>query len=275
MVPDNHALLLFRFSEHRWINAIIEGTLSFSCAGNFVEQAMKTDNNIQGDRYEGVFARLGIMDTKIASMRRLLGSDLEEIPDGDYVLLRRKSAMLKPIFCFYGYKAKDALEDCGEIEDFGMHEITHEFDPRMYAGFSEKNWNDSSVPESQRFTMLILQPKPFIDKINSAITRECLSYRMGIVDYEKRGADTFFIPPTDDYDELFCKRPMYSYQYEGRVCLKGMSLNDIHDRYPLKIGTLDERDYKMSHEPLTMVMRANIGDRGALSEEEHEVLIHG
>jgi len=49
MVPDNHALLLFRFSEHRWINAIIEGTLSFSCAGNFVEQAMKTDNNIQGD----------------------------------------------------------------------------------------------------------------------------------------------------------------------------------------------------------------------------------
>ena len=85
MVPDNHALLLFRFSEHRWINAIIEGTLSFSCAGNFVEQAMKTDNNIQGDRYEGVFARLGIMDTKIASMRRLLGSDLEEIPDGDYV----------------------------------------------------------------------------------------------------------------------------------------------------------------------------------------------
>lgn len=275
MVPDNNALLLFRFSEHRWINAIIDGTISFSCAGLFVEQAMKTDNDIQGDRYEGIFARLKTGDPKVLAMRSRLGIDLEEIPDGDYVLLRRKSAMLKPIFCFYGYKAKDALEDCGEIENFGMHEITHEFDPRMYTGFSDTDWTNAEADDDRRFTMLILQPAPFIDKIKVALSKKNLLYKMGIVDYGTRAEETFFIPPTDSYDELFCKRPMYSYQYEGRVCLTNMIFTDIHKRYPLAIGALNEKEYKKSHEPLKMVLHANIGDRSALSPEEHEVLVNG
>ena len=40
-------------------------------------------------------------------MRNELGSDLEEIPDGDFVFLRRKSAKLKPIFCFFAHSFCD------------------------------------------------------------------------------------------------------------------------------------------------------------------------
>ena len=57
MIPNEHAIMIYKFNENRWIEKILEGKLSFSCAGAFIAQAKHTGNIIQGDKFEGVFAR--------------------------------------------------------------------------------------------------------------------------------------------------------------------------------------------------------------------------
>lgn len=70
MVPDDHGVILFRFGEKRWIEKIADGNLSFSCAGAFINQAKKTGNTVQGDEYEGIFARLYPDDSRIDKMKK-------------------------------------------------------------------------------------------------------------------------------------------------------------------------------------------------------------
>lgn len=272
MIPDRNAIRLFRFSEHRWVNSIIKGELSFSCAGLFVEQATITKNDIQGDCFEAVFARLKRDDPRIAMMQSCLGSDLETISDNEYVLLRRKSAMLKPIFCIYCYKAKDALSDCGEKIHLGINTVTHEFDPNMFSGFSVDDWKSNVIADDRRPAMLILQPVPFIAKVIFAININKLSYIMRDVDYETRAAETFFIPPTNNYDELFYKRAKYSYQHERRVCLIGKTFRSYHERYPLKMQTLNKGEFAETQEKLLMKLDVNILDRTKLSKEDRKFL---
>lgn len=266
--------MFFRFSEQRWINAIINGELSFSCAGAYVRQAMHTDNDIQGDRYEGIFARLENDDKRIQLMKTQLGDDLKIIPDGDYTLLKRKSAMLKPIFCLYGYKAIDALSDAGEIHQLGKTTIRHEFDPNMYSGFSG-DWKNNVIADDYRFTILIMEPKPLVDRIDTAFRNYGIPHIKGIVDYKLREGKTFFIEPTPLYKELFCKDPKYAYQYETRICLHKNTFSSIFDRFSLKIGKLTEKEYKTDHMPLVMYTTVNIDDRRNLTPAQLEELTHG
>lgn len=90
MIPNEHAIMIYKFNKNRWIEKILEGKLSFSCAGAFIAQAKHTGNIIQGDKFEGVFARQHKDNPKIVIMRKKLGKDLEEIPDGDYIFLMKK-----------------------------------------------------------------------------------------------------------------------------------------------------------------------------------------
>ena len=257
MIPDNDAIVIFRFSEHRWINAIIDGTLSFSCAGAFVEQAKLTDNEIQGDRYEGIFARLQPDDPKISKMERILGNDLIKMTDEKgFVLLRRRSAMLKPIFCYYAYKARDIIIDSDGNAKLGENTIRHDFDPKMFSGFSNGDWNLNVIADERRFTTLTLYPNHFISRIKCALAKENLSYVMKPVNYEEQKNDTFFIEPTDQYDELFCKRPLYSYQYEGRICLNGIDFTFPEERFSLSIGKLGINEYHKTHCPFYMETKA-------------------
>ena len=259
MVPDTNAILLFRFGENRWIQPIIDGTLSFSCAESFVRQAMKTDNEIQGDRFEGVFARLKHGDTKISEMEKLLGNDLQKSVDGDYVLLRRRSAMLRPIYCLYGYKAIDLLHDGGDKIHVGENVIRHDFDPRMFSGFSGGDWNSNVVANDKRFAVLTLLPQPFVDRVTIAMACNKLSYRMGPIDYELEAAETFFIHPTSNYDELFCKRPAYAYQHEARICLKDIILSSYFQRVSIYIGRLLDNEYHKEHSPFYFNIETTLG----------------
>jgi len=262
MIPNENAAILFRFSEQRWIDAIINGELSFSCAGAFVYQAKATDNTIQGDKYEGIFAKLHPGDERITQMRDKLGADLEEISEDDYILLRRKSAMKKPIFCFYGYKIGDILKD-GISLRVGNNQIRHDFDSRLYTGFSGMDWNSNVVDDSRRFTQLTLLPYPFVNRIKIAMCTQGLGYKLHPVDYELRGNDTFFIEPTEKYDELFYKSPEYAYQFETRICLFDKKLDCIFDRFSLNIGHLSTNEYKKSFEPIYIVLDAVVQRREA------------
>ena len=240
-------LMIHRFGEQRWIDKIIDGELSFSCAGAFIHQAKKTRNYVQGDIHEAVFARLLKNDVRIAQMRTQLGADLEEIPDGNYVFLRRHSAKRKPIFCFYGYTAGDALRD-SSIDHVGFNRIRHEFDEKMYSGFSQNIDMRNVVSDEYRFTELTVMARAFVDRIRIAMLNNDYLYRIERIDYDTMNKDEFFISPTSNYDELFYKHPSYKYQYEARICMPDKELITIFDRFLLQIPPLHKEEYVKVHE---------------------------
>lgn len=264
MIPDKNGLILFRFSEQRWIDKLIEGEVSFSCAGAFIHEAKRTGNNVQGDEHEAVFARLKNNDPRIEKMRNQLGRDLEEIPDGDHTFLRRKSAKMKPIFCFYGYKAEDAIKDAlkdGNVNREGIVHVKHEMDERLYSGFSDSLKAPKAVADNHRLTMLSIQPGPFIVRILEAMIKNHYNYVMRIVDYEKMKDAEFFIEPDENYSELFYKHPSYDYQYETRICMRDMRLETIFDRFSLNVFPLLKEDYDKQYERFYLTIVAGITKR--------------
>ena len=245
MIPNEHALMIYKFGEKRWIEKIKDGELSFSCGGAFISQAKKTGNVIQGDLREGVFARLLNTNPKILEMKEKLGSDLEIVPDGDYSLLRRRSAKFKPIYCAYAYTAGDAIKN-KTGKKLGKQKVKFEFDSRMYEGFS--GMIDSNVVnDPNRFALLFLQPKPFIDRIEGALNQKKLTYKMSRVKYIDMTSEEFFIELTDNYDELFHKSIEYEYQHEVRICLTGLKFKSVYARYPLIIFRLTNQDFELMH----------------------------
>ena len=174
MIPNEHAIMIYKFNENRWIEKILEGKLSFSCSGAFIAQAKHTGNIIQGDKFEGVFARQHKDNPKIVIMRKKLGKDLEEIPDGDYIFLRR-SAKLKPIFCVFAYTANDAIKD-GNPQTTGRQRVRLNFDRRLFDGFANESVKNV-ISTSHLFTVVLLQPKPFVDKITAAVIQKDVPFR--------------------------------------------------------------------------------------------------
>lgn len=260
MLKDTDAIILCRFGESRWIQSEIAGNLSLSCPGKFIWQAQQTGNNVQGDPREAVFARLRANDPRINEMKKTLGHDLEIIADGEFRLLRRKSAKLKPIYCYYAYKAKDALED-GNPQEIGELTIRHDFDQLMYSGFADSHGCDNVIVDDRRMTMMVLQPQPFLDRIRCALISKNYAYEMHPVDYELFSEETFFVTPTGKYEELFHKFPEYKYQHEGRICLISESFGHIFDRLPLTIWPLETGDYGISYAPVYMNLQAIIAQR--------------
>lgn len=256
MIPNENAILLCKFGEQRWMDRLVGGEISFSCPGNFVYQAKRTGNDVQGDQYDGIFARLKPDDPRVDRMIKQLGKDLEQIEDGDYVILRRRSAKLKPIFCMYSYTAGDVLSD-GAISSSGAQNVRHDFDEKMYSGFSDNLAIKNVISNSHRFTQLTFQPKTFIDQFAKAMRLKGIKYVMKPVDYELFREETFFIEPTDQYDELFYKFPKYSYQLEARICLIDMKFNCIFDRQNIQIGALPSKSYWMTYNPLYMKVKIN------------------
>ena len=99
-----------KIGEEKWIKKLYDGEVCFSPVGDFIVEGETTGNNEQGDKYEGVFARLKKDNPLIRKMNETLGDDLEKILDGDYVLLRRKSCKEVPVLCLYGMYKEDAEE---------------------------------------------------------------------------------------------------------------------------------------------------------------------
>lgn len=244
VIPNDHAIMFYKFGENQWIQRILDGELSFSCAGAYILQAKRTGNSVQGDTFEGVFARLHNNNPKISEMKNTLGNDLEIIPNGDYSFLRRRSARLKPIFCVFAYTAEDALHDA-KVTKSGKQRVRFEFDQRMFDGFATSNVKNV-IADSHRFTLTLLQPKPFVDKIKDSLKYVAIPYQMHHIKYIPMSEGEFFVEPTDTYDELFYKSESYWYQHEARICLTGEKFSNVFDRYPLIVSKFREEDYCLS-----------------------------
>lgn len=227
-ITEDDVTLIFKFGEKRWIEKLVEGEISFSCAGSFISQAKHSKNQVQGDKYEAVFAKLIKSDPRINQMRLRLKNDLEEIEEGDFVYLRRKSAKLKPIFCVYSYKIEDAEADALSHKP-GRQIIRHKFNPQMYNGFGSFSARNV-LREECRPVFAMFKADTFSKKIKQITGCEVkhINY-MDIV-------PGFFVEPTNEYPELFIKSKNYQDQKETRVCLPDRKLCSIADRYNVRVS---------------------------------------
>jgi hypothetical protein len=254
MIKEDHAIALFKIGKKKWMDKLIDGNINFSCCGKFIEEATSQGNIIQGDALEAIFAKLKIRDPRIQELRVRFGDDLEEIYIGEFVFFRRKSALLRPIFCLYGYKAKDLIED-NKIKRSGIQSLNQSIDSRMFEGFSNKYSMNNVLSDDERFQALLIDPRGFTTRFKEGVSyinkfnetsyifdeqfkpmcvNRNMHFEMKPVNYSFYKKETFILNVTDNYEELFYKFPEYSYQREARICITNREFFDINKRYNLK-----------------------------------------
>lgn len=202
-----------KIGEEKWIKKLENGSACFSPINDYIEQGEKGNNNEQGDKYEGVFARLKKNDTKIHDMEDRLKDDLEEIEDGEYILLRRKSSRTVPVFCLYGFYKEDA-----QMIELSSNNVKLELVPssKMYNEFLN---GVSSTEEKKVAWTLFFSLGHLQQNIQTALDNKHVNYRFAKVQYDLFDGDEFFIEPTSDYPELTHKAKRLSYQKEIRWVL--------------------------------------------------------
>lgn len=262
MIPIDHALLILKINENQWIQKLRKGEVSFSCVESFIKQEQQTGNSERGDKLEGVFARLLKGNPKISSIHRRLGEDLEifeDDKDSNYVFLRRQSAKWKPIYCFYTYTVKDAINDV-PVKNPGRHNIRICLDQRLYSSFlSSKN---QSVGKKKKFTCAIIQSKSFVEYLKKSIELKKIKYEMNLIKYIDMDKGEFFIEPSDEYKELFYKSKKYEYQHEGRICLLNKELSIALPRYYLYTQRINKNLFLITHDQFILEFSLLFGEDG-------------
>ena len=223
---DNNLYFCLKIGKEKWVKALRYGSICFNTVDYYIKKAEKGCNNEQGDLYEGVFARLHKTNPKITEMQDKLGSDLEIIPDGDYVMLRRYSTRNIPVFCIYGIFREDLKPIEDEIKN---NDGTYTFNVRidisskMYSDLLKKNDNSQ---EDMNYWGFYVSSGHFFNAVETALNNRNYTFKRNRINYTIQSKDEFFIEPTDSRDELFYKRPHYSYQNEERIVLPDLQRND-------------------------------------------------
>lgn len=202
-----------KIGEEKWIKKLENGSACFSPINDYIEQGEKENNNEQGDKYEGVFARLKKNDTRIHDMEDRLKDDLEKIEDGEYILLRRKSSRTVPVFCLYGFYKEDAKKT-----ELSSNIVKMELIPssKMYNEFL----NGVSSTEGKKVAWTLFFSLGHLQSnIQTALDNKHVNYRFAKVQYDLFDGGEFFIEPTSDYPELTHKAKRLSYQKEIRWVL--------------------------------------------------------
>ena len=243
MIPDDHALMLFKFGINKYMKELQNGRLFFSCAGNYVYIAKNNGNSEQGDEEEGVFARLKKHDLKIDECIKKYGKDLEIMDDGSHVKLRRRSSLLYPLFCLYAYRAKDVLEN-SNIKS-GTHKYKHNFNSKIFEAFSQSSKSKNVLSEEFLPTICFFQPKPFVDVVRYSLIVNNITYKMKAINYDVKSNEQYYIEPDDARSELFYKNPKYEYQHEARICVSNRKFTSIFENEIINVQKFKDQDCKL------------------------------
>ena len=241
LLPNNEPegiTILFgaKVGAKKWIKKLHEGSACFSPVGDFIVEGETTGNNEQGDKFEGVFARLKKDNPLIEKMSEKLGEDLEKITDGKYILLRRKSCRSIPVLCLYGMYKEDAKEIERKMLEDGTVDITLQFQlsDKMYDEFLSASLisNEKIEPWSMGMSL-----GHFQTAIEKELDLRGVRHKVVKVNYDLFKTEEFFVEPTDDYDELAHKSNRLNYQKEIRWILP-----DIHqmDKFLLSYTPLSK-----------------------------------
>jgi len=241
MIPDDHALILFKFGIKKHMSDLKNGKMFLSCAGNYIYIGTHGGNNEQGDKEEGIFARLKNKDSRIEECYKKFGKDLEIINDGDYIKLRRKSSLLYPVFCLYAYKAKDILES-NDITK-GTYSFEYRFNDKIFDAFTKSKGIRNCLNEDYLPAICVFQPKPFMDNLKCSLFEKGISnYEMRTIDYKIKENDEYYIDPDKRRSELFYKNPEYEYQHETRLCLLDRKFSTIFDNAIIPLFPFENED---------------------------------
>lgn len=233
---------ILKVGENQWMKKLYDGQLSFSCAQAFINQGIQTSNQEQGDPDEGIFAQLLVGNTKIAQMRELLGDDLEEYRRGDFVMLRRKSACRKPIFCVYTIRTFDFEK---QLRHTGLNRVNIPINQKIYESFLTPypvNVLSSIEKEKRKLMSVFFSSEPFFLAVEKALKyRYCEPMRSDEVKYDIKDDAEFYVKPDDNYNELYHKHERYFYQHEVRIVLTRKLFGRKPARFNVEIGTVDSR----------------------------------
>lgn len=223
--------LCVKVGEKQWVESLRDGTICFNPIETFIEKAEKEGNNEQGDKYEGVFARIKANDVRLVKLRRRFGDDLEEIVENGYILLRRKSSRKVPIFCTYGVgkdelKLKDGTTREENGENIGIFD--YDFPEKIHNGFL-------SCADTWGY---YASSGHFYKALEDALDRQHLLYVRTKITYDIDLSKEFYFEPDSKYSELTHKRKELEYQHEIRYLLLNFPRND---KYLLRYEPLSER----------------------------------
>lgn len=221
--------LYMKVNRKKWIESLRDGTVCFNPVETFIKEAENDGNNEQGDKYEGIFARIKANDVLLVKLRKRFGEDLEEIDENGYVLLRRKSSRKVPIFCVYGIRRDELnIRENSIYEENGELTCTadYTFPDKIYNGFIDCSdvWGYYASPQH------------FCQAIEKALDEHLLLYKKTVIIYDIDLTKEFYFEPDNDYSELTHKRKDLLYQHEIR--------------YRLLNFPRDEK-YLMEYEPLS------------------------
>lgn len=214
-MENEELVFCLKISQKQWIEKLQSGSAWFGAINNYIKQAEDTNNNEQGDRYEGVFARCKKESPTVKDCQSCFGGDLELIDDGEYYLLRRKTSRFLYAFCMYGIKNTD-LQIVGDI-DYSGDVITGSFrydiDPKMYDGFLQDGSDASEVAG------YYCSAGHINGAIETALKAKGYQWKRNMIQYDIDLSEEFYIDPGPDYPELWHKRKDLSYQHEIRFVL--------------------------------------------------------
>lgn len=236
--------LCMKVSEKQWIVSLRNGTVCFNPVDVFIEKAEIENNNEQGDKYEGIFARLKARDKRVDELKSQFGDDLEIIQDDGYVLLRRKSSRKIPIFCMYGVRRDELnLQEGSVHKENGKYigTVVYNFPPKIYDGFLGSNdvWG------------FYASSGHFFAALENALVMNNMSYGKAVISYDIELDKEFYFEPTDEYSELMHKRKELEYQHEIRYILPFSPRNE---KYLLNYEPLAQNSCGMAPRALQLEM---------------------
>lgn len=221
--------------------------ISFSCAANWIDYAIKAQNYNVGDVLEGVFGRaIFPFDGNSLTNRygEKYGENLLVTPYGDqsHCYLRYMPTILMPVICFYGIDVENAIKLNKSSILFNFEGYANAM---KYSNSEASIWvikNMAAFEDDLRKGIILAVTNNLQNNITTAgfVNKFDVSkpYICGFVNYNKYDYDKDFIDNTGNLSPLLCKSKSYAYQSEFRFILNNV-------RFLQKLS-IDNYDYSLN-----------------------------
>lgn len=212
---DDSLVFCLKISQPKWIKLLKEGSAWFGSIDSYIKKAIESNNDDQGDKYEGIFARVPKDSPKVEQYKSQLGDDLEIVDDGNFCFLRRKSSRVQKAFCLYGIKKSELtiVEVYNPEGENLVGKFRYYISPRMYNGFLQDGGTANDIAGYYCSA----------GHINSALEHALYikgyRWKRSIIQYDIDLNEEFLIEPTEGYPELWHKRKELLYQHESRFII--------------------------------------------------------
>ncbi len=226
------ALMSFKIIDSEFIDdTIATEKIYLGCADRYAYLG-SCGNKGQGDKNEGIFARVPKNDVKfISDKEKLYKGDLIKCKNGEFIDLKLKSVINMPIYCFYTINALSPGISYQDLEWDGND--SDGFDRIYNIPISEKVLGDFS--NSGSFALInFLNHAEISNLIESAIRKDgigkTLQNKIHYVNRQNVRWECLDPHP----QELFYKDEEFSYQSERRIIVLDDKMNFMNQKNKIR-----------------------------------------